>query len=191
MAHGATKVFYYDCLPLRKPNESDIDYDNRAKPQEMHFQKLRSLHGWHVIEGIVKGSSKRPRQKEVDIQIAVDMLTHSYRRNMHRITFIAGDQDFRPLIEAVVREGMSVELWYEKSSASVDLAQSADARTLLDPFLLHGFLDKTYQRVHPFPHRVGTSTHEVPKAVVAEVGTPVTGAPIALFVRGGGQYLTE
>jgi len=82
---GFTKVFYYDCLAPRKADESDADYVQRTAPQEAHFRKLRSLHGWHVVEGVVKDTGRRARQKEVDIQIAVDMLTHSFRRNMHRM----------------------------------------------------------------------------------------------------------
>lgn len=90
VAYGFTKVFYYDCLAPQKNSESIREYTAGVARQEAHFRKLRSLDGWHVVEGVVKGTGGRARQKEVDIQIAVDMLTHSYRRNMHRVSFIAG-----------------------------------------------------------------------------------------------------
>ena len=34
--------------------------------------------------------------------IAVDMLTHPFDRNMERATLLAGDLDFKPLLDALV-----------------------------------------------------------------------------------------
>ncbi|MBD2254416.1 NYN domain-containing protein [Nostoc parmelioides] len=56
-------------------------------------------------------SAKRPtgkakkEQKEIDIMIAVDMLTHSFQKNMDEATLLAGDLDFKPLIDALVLNG--------------------------------------------------------------------------------------
>src|SRR5512139_158093 len=155
LAQGFTKVFYYDCLAGQKAQESDADYAVRVSAQEAHFRTLRSLRGWHVIEGVVKRTGKRARQKEVDILIAVDMLTHTHRRNMHRVAFIAGDQDFRPLVEAVVREGMFIELWFEQSSASSELVYTADAHRQLDPYVIQSWLPRKYQTENPLPTRGG------------------------------------
>lgn len=103
---GFTKTFYYDCLPFKTDSESEIDFKRRTEIKEAHFDKLRSYPGWHVSEGLAKWRKKgRSTQKEVDILITVDMLTHTHRKNMHRLAFIAGDQDFRPLLEAIVRDG--------------------------------------------------------------------------------------
>lgn len=151
LANGFTKVFYYDCPPPMKSQESEGEYERRIAAYEAHCKKLKSLRGWHVVEGIVKRTGKRARQKEVDILIAVDMLTHTYRRNMHRVAFIAGDQDFRPLVEAVVREGMFIELWYEPTSASSELIFAADAHRPLEPFTFHGWLERHYRNAHPMP----------------------------------------
>lgn len=161
LARGYTKVFYYDCLAPQKVQESVDDYAARISAQEAHFKKLKSLRGWHVVEGIVKRSGKRARQKEVDILISVDMLTHTYRRNMHRLAFIAGDQDFRPLVEAVVREGMFIELWYEPTSASSELVFAADAHRTLDPYVIHSWLERSYQEAHPMPQRHLAQTKDI------------------------------
>jgi uncharacterized LabA/DUF88 family protein len=67
-------------------------------------------------------------QKEVDILIAVDMLTHSFQRNMHEVAFLTSDLDFRPLIEAVIREGMYIQLWYPKGKTNEELIYAADSR---------------------------------------------------------------
>jgi hypothetical protein len=58
--------------------------------------------------------------------IAVDMLTHSFRRNMHQATLLTGDLDFKPLIDALVQEGMFVTLWYPPSTTSQELIAAAD-----------------------------------------------------------------
>jgi len=78
-----TKVFYYDALPVKAQNETEDAFEARLKEKHDFFNYLRSLDGWHVHEGISKRSrGERARQKEVDILIAVDMLTHTHRKNM-------------------------------------------------------------------------------------------------------------
>src|SRR6266702_626774 len=82
---GFRKCFYYDCAAPRRRNEPDEDYRRRCDMQQEEFRRLRMIDGWHVFEGVLAGSGSEARQKQVDIQIAVDMLTHSYRKNMHEI----------------------------------------------------------------------------------------------------------
>jgi uncharacterized LabA/DUF88 family protein len=149
-----TKVFYYDCLPSKKHTETEAEFAARRQHIEEHFNELRSLPGWHVSEGVAKWRKGRgTTQKEVDILIAVDMLSHTYRRNMHRLTFIAGDQDFRPLIEAVVRDGMYVDLWYEASSISDELKHAADSTMEFDFYRFYGYLSESFKAAHPIPSR--------------------------------------
>ncbi len=145
------KVFYYDCLPQRKVDEPDQDYEARIKTEKELFRSMRLCSGWHVVEGIVKGEGGRARQKEVDIRIAVDMLTHSHQRNMHRVSFLAGDQDFKPLVDAVVREGMFIDLWYAKGHVSEDLLLAADSRRELDIYWLHSITNKVFRQKHSLP----------------------------------------
>ncbi|CAN7467472.1 NYN domain-containing protein [Variovorax sp. LjRoot175] len=147
------KIFYYDCLPPRREHESDAEYKERSAPKEQHFERLRSLDGWHVSEGIAKHRRRTgATQKEVDILIAVDILSHTHRRNMTLCSFLAGDQDFCPLIEQVVREGMYVQLWYHPSSISRDLKNAADSANVLDLYTLYGYMDGAFQSKHPLPH---------------------------------------
>lgn len=56
------------------------------------------------------------------------MLGHTYRRNMESAAFVAGDVDFRPLVEAVVTDGMYLSLFYEPRHTSPELIRAADAR---------------------------------------------------------------
>ncbi len=122
------KVFYYDALPARKNNESDEDYENRKNEKIDFFNHLRSIDGYHVYEGVSRRRRKGVEQKEVDILIAVDMLTHTFRRNMHQVAFLTSDLDFRPLIEAVIREGMYIHLWYREGKTNKELIYAADSR---------------------------------------------------------------
>ena len=133
LADGYQKVFYYDCLPAQKPHESEADYQERIKPKIQLFNHLKSLNGFHVYEGTARHRNKRrgQEQKQVDIMIAVDMLIHSVRRNMHEATLLTGDLDFKPLIDALVQEGMHISLWYPKGKANHELVDAADSREAL------------------------------------------------------------
>ena len=85
-------------------------------------------------------------QKEVDILIAVDMLTHTFRRNMHQVaSFLTSDLDFRPLIEAIVREGMYIHLWYPEGKTNKELIYAADSRKPLTAQDVFSWCTKTFK----------------------------------------------
>jgi uncharacterized LabA/DUF88 family protein len=53
---------------------------------------------------VAAGDARRRRKvglqhKKADVMIAVDMLTHPFRHNMHQTTLLTGDNDFKPLID--------------------------------------------------------------------------------------------
>jgi len=182
-----TKVFYYDCVPPKKNNESEEDYEAQVRKQTKYFQQLRLLDGWHVFEGVIAGTGKKARQKQVDILIAVDMLTHSYKRNMHQISFIAGDQDFKPLVDALVRDGMFVELWHDPVSASRELIYAADSRRRMDVYNVHSFLSRQFQTDNPLPLRSGRHGKDVEHAALINTGTGENGE-VELYQRNG-EYI--
>lgn len=111
LSAGFTKTFYYDCPTPRKSGETSEEYQKRLTRQQLFFNNIRDQRGYHVFEGVVTGKPGKIRQKQVDVKIAVDMLIHTIRGNMHKATIITGDQDFKPLIDALVQEGMYVTLW--------------------------------------------------------------------------------
>lgn len=151
VGNGFTKIFYYDCPPPQGSQDTKAIYEQKLQDYEEAMQQLRSLDGWHVFEGVMKRKGRKATQKEVDVLIAVDMLTHTYRRNMHRLSFITGDQDFRPLIEAIVREGMFVEIRYDPASTSIELLNAADSRKPFIPNTLFNYLDEAFKKAHPMP----------------------------------------
>lgn len=136
------KVFYYDALPSKHANENDEQFAARLEQAKSFHDKLAELDSFHVYEGDTRRSPsvRKQEQKKVDIMIAVDMLTHSFRRNMERATLLASDVDFKPLLDALVAEGMFVTLWYPPKRTSTDLIKSADRREQLDVRNVHSAL---------------------------------------------------
>lgn len=74
--------------------------------------------------------------KAVDISLAVEMLSHAHRRNFDAAVLVAGDRDYVPLVEAVIREGQRVFVWFVTSGLSSELRQAADYFFDLTPVLL-------------------------------------------------------
>jgi uncharacterized LabA/DUF88 family protein len=126
--HEYTKVFYYNALPGRKNKEPDEAYFARRDKKREFLDRLSRLGRFHVNEGEVRRDDPKRgnEQKTVDVMIAVHMMTHSFRRNMHQATLLSGDLDFKPLIDALVLEGMSVTLWYPEGSTAKELIAAAD-----------------------------------------------------------------
>ncbi|MDZ7283974.1 NYN domain-containing protein [Sphingomonas sanguinis] len=131
------KAFYYDAVPAREHGEEQHIWLERIDPQMAALNAIKSTDGFHAQLGDLRG--RKARQKKVDVQIAVDMLLHTVRQNMERCTLIAGDIDFQPLLEALVREGMYVTLWHPDHAAE-DLLNSADSCMALSPVSLKSCL---------------------------------------------------
>lgn len=173
LATNFRRCFYYDCVaPIRK-GESEGDYRKRVDAQKEKFQQLGMTDGWHVFLGVLTGTGPMARRKQVDIQISVDMLSHSHLRNMDEITFIAGDQDFKPLVDALVKQGMYVRLWYEPRSASKELIFAADARLPLGIYDIHRLLTPACQKSLILPARYYQGGKDIQNAtlVARAVGT--------------------
>lgn len=123
----STRAFYYDTVDDLRRNESDEQFEKRVLEQEQFFESIQTVSGYHVQYGKVIG--KRKRQKQVDISLAVDMLEHAYAGNMSKVILLAGDSDFVPLVHAVVRRGVWVEILHYRPATAVDLLHQADEQT--------------------------------------------------------------
>jgi uncharacterized LabA/DUF88 family protein len=149
---GAKRVFFYDCIDDEKQSgESEAAFQNRVRAQESSFNKLGEMKGFHVRQGSLKGTGKKRRQKEIDVLLATDMLTHGYDGNMATAVLLAGDLDFRPAVENLVRRGVFVEVWYEPKSASAELPGAADYGKRLDFHTLHDWSTAHFKKHHPVP----------------------------------------
>jgi uncharacterized LabA/DUF88 family protein len=182
-AATAEKAFYYDCLDdIRKTNEPEIDFERRLKKQTAELNAIRSLPGFHVRLGTLSGEGKRLRQKEVDVQLAVDMLTHAFSKNMARATLIAGDLDFRPVVNSLVQLGTYVRLWYGKAHTADELRWSADEGHDLSVSELYRWTKNAYADGHPtIPNTEGLSEATLGYDLIKS-GT-LDGYPIRLFHR--------
>jgi uncharacterized LabA/DUF88 family protein len=150
----AFRSFFYDCEAIQGGNESQGDFEIRAQTQREQFSRVDALRGFHLRTGTMRRGRKR-EQKEVDVLLAVDMMTHGFNRNMTRAVLITGDLDFRPVVEALVRSGVFVEIWYEKASAAAGLPQAADFGVPIHWHQLYRWNSETFLREFQRPTQVG------------------------------------
>lgn len=126
---GHQKAFVYDATSAQEHRETEQEWLARIEGDMKQINAIKALPGYHVQLGDRRG--KKGRQKRVDVQLTADMLMHTFRRNMHRCSLIAGDGDFVPLLEALVREGMYVSLRHPLRP-SADLVNTADSAEQLN-----------------------------------------------------------
>jgi uncharacterized LabA/DUF88 family protein len=129
---NARRAFLYDCLDdIQKEKESEADFKARVQRQEDHFEAIDKVEGVHVVRGYLSPGKKR-QQKEVDVLLSVDMLTHSFSKNMDEAVLLSGDRDFRPVVENIVRLGTCVKVAYDPRTGSRELARAADYEMEID-----------------------------------------------------------
>ncbi len=97
------RAYYYD---------APVDRHHKGyERQKRILDAIEATAGWHVRPGTLRRRTERsPRQKEVDVLLAVDMLSHAYRGNVHVALVVSNDLDFRPVIEECARWGVYVVL---------------------------------------------------------------------------------
>lgn len=180
----AARAYFYDCLnDIQNERETNEEFAKRKAKQEAYFAKIRSQIGYHLRLGTLTGRARNLRQKEVDVQLAVDMLTHGLNGNIRKAVLVAGDLDFRPIVDALVRNGVFVDIWYEKRTASQGLYWSADYGRELGFIDFFGFSDPAFTAKHPLP-RVIRGVPANPRNLNAENGH-VNGKFIWLALDGG------
>jgi len=80
-----------------------------------------------------------PYEKGVDIQLATDMLTHSFRNNYDVAILVAGDNDYVGALQAVKDNGKHIEVaLFGKEQTSRQLRVVADKVLTINARLLRG-----------------------------------------------------
>ncbi|MCD6452840.1 MAG: NYN domain-containing protein [Dehalococcoidales bacterium] len=80
-----------------------------------------------------------PYEKGVDVQLATDMITHSFRDNYDVAVLVAGDSDFVGALQAVKDNGKNVEIaLFGKETTSRSLRVVADKVITIDGRFLRG-----------------------------------------------------
>jgi uncharacterized LabA/DUF88 family protein len=152
----AQRLFYYDCVELEsRTGEAAADFELRTKSMSAMLKHIGSSPMCHVRLGTLKQRQGRRRisQKEVDVKVAVDMLTHAAARSVEKAILLTGDLDFRPVVESLVQLGIVVEIAHDPLVTAGELLEAADIRRALD---IHGWVSmcsNEFQRLHPIPIR--------------------------------------
>lgn len=178
------KKFYYDCLPPRQANEPEDDFKKREERVQALFDGLREKPGFHVYEGKLTGQGEKARQKGVDIQLAVHMLSHVSRGTIRKITLVAGDADFEPLADAVVAEGGYLCLWADRLSVSRRLIHAVD---VFQPMEVNRFLhslSEEFHHAHSMPRTSGELAINPEGLPQIRSGRLSTGGKVGLYSDG-------
>jgi uncharacterized LabA/DUF88 family protein len=78
-----------------------------------------------------------PYEKGVDIQLATDMITHSFKNNYDVAILVAGDNDYVGALQSVKDNGKNVEVaLFGKERTSLQLRRVADEVVTIDRGLL-------------------------------------------------------
>ena len=119
------RTTYYDAIP---------DASAETNPDlEQYWRAIELEDDVHLGFGALRGLKRSARQKGVDVQIAVDMLTGAFSSIFDIAVLVAGDADFVPVVEEVKRKGVMVVIAAANRSLSNDLRRVADRCTELTP----------------------------------------------------------
>lgn len=90
---------------------------------------------WYTVRfgELVKSSKEEPRQKGVDILMAIDALTKAYQNHYDTGMFLIGDRDFIPLIQAVKDTGKKTIGIYCDAHCSKELMNVFDMKIAFKP----------------------------------------------------------
>ncbi len=90
IVHGEiVRSYFYDA--------KFIDGDDRRKVQEEYFDHIRQSDYCEVRLGRLIDAPEGPRQKGVDVLMAIDMLGKAYENHYDIAVVLAGGDDFEPL----------------------------------------------------------------------------------------------
>jgi uncharacterized LabA/DUF88 family protein len=128
------RTYYYDCLPYHSANPSSEERQ-RASARQRFFAALNRLDRFTVRLGRLayRGSDSAGNpifeQKQVDLQIGLDLAALVSRRRVDLIALVAGDSDLLPAVKRVQEDGALVRLIHgSKASYDQDLWDEADER---------------------------------------------------------------
>ena len=130
------RIYYYNARVGRK------EEPQRYKDQEAFFAGINAIPYTELRLGrlvYTNWPSAPPYEKGVDIQLATDMITHSYKSNYDVAILVAGDNDYVGALQAVKDNGRNVEVaLFGKERTSMQLRNVADRIITLNGRLLKG-----------------------------------------------------
>jgi uncharacterized LabA/DUF88 family protein len=99
--------------------------------------RLRRIHdrlrylGFRVVAREAYDENRK-EQKEVDVALACEMLSHAFRDNYDVAILVSGDRDFIPAMQHVQSSGKRVEVAAFSNAVSEEMKRSADRFHELD-----------------------------------------------------------
>lgn len=150
------RIYYYDAIANLRDAEKIQDSEERKhiedkiktliRKQEHYFDMIHTQQFVTIRQGhLVVAEKETPRQKGVDVLMAIDMLTAAFERQYNWAVLVAGDSDFLELVKAVKQTGANIMGFYFKGHVSKELLNSFDKRQDLDmfDFLANNFIRTT------------------------------------------------
>jgi len=122
--HDLVRIYYYNARVGRK------EEPERYKRQQSYFTGVNAIPYTELRLGrlvYTNWPNVPPYEKGTDVQLATDMLTHSYKNNYDVAILVAGDNDYVSAIQAVKDNGKHVEIaLFGKEGTSRQLRSVAD-----------------------------------------------------------------
>ncbi|MBG7617186.1 MAG: NYN domain-containing protein [Chloroflexi bacterium] len=130
------RIYYYNAEVGR------TEEPERYRDQQKYFSGIEAIPFIELRLGRLVYSgwpSSPPYEKGVDIMLATDMITHSFKNNYEVAILVAGDNDYVGAIQAVKDNGKNVEIaLFGKERTSLQLRKVADQIIPIDGRYLRG-----------------------------------------------------
>ncbi len=130
------RIYYYNArVGLREEPE-------RYRDQQKFFDGVTAIPYTELRLGRLvynNWPNSPPYEKGVDIMLATDMLTHSFKNNYDVAILVAGDNDYMGAIQAVKDNGKNVEVaLFGKERTSIQLRNVTDRVVTINARFLKG-----------------------------------------------------
>ncbi len=130
------RIYYYNArVGLKEEPE-------RYRHQQAFFSSVNAIPYTEMRLGrlvYTNWPSVPPYEKGIDVQLATDLLTHSFKNNYDEAILVAGDNDFVGAIQAVKDNGKHVEVaLFGRLGTSKELRATADRVITLNRRFLEG-----------------------------------------------------
>ncbi len=160
------RVYYYNARVGRR------EEPERYKRQETFFNGVAQTPYFELKLGRLvyqDWPNSPPYEKGVDIMLATDLLTHSFKNNYDIGILVAGDADYVGALQAVKDNGKNVEVaLFGRESTSRALREVADRVHTIDGRFLRG----CWKQEEPPPRRPPQQVQRAPAAQQPASGGP-------------------
>ncbi len=128
------RIYYYNARVGRK------EEPERYNKQRAFFASINAIPYTELRLGrlvYTNWPNTPPYEKGTDIQLATDMITHSFKNNYDTAILVAGDNDYVSAVQAVKDNGKHIEIaLFGKEGTSRQLRQVADKVITINKRLL-------------------------------------------------------